>query len=459
MEKEKNREMEMLNAELEAIIETALDEIFVTDQNGVITRVNSVGRRYYNTQGKSLIGMHVEDLFNQGIISTSGTLKVIEQKAPVEIFQKTNTGSYLHVRSYPLFDKEGKLFRIVSYSKDLTELLELKKKIESMEEQLENYKKENSQSIELDGIVSKSDSMKQILTLVKKIAEVDSTVLILGETGVGKSAIAKVIHQLSKRKYKEFNEINCAALPETLIEAELFGFEGKSFTGAPSEKRKGLIETTNGGTLFLDEIGELPIHLQGKLLHVIQNKVIRPIGSRQSISVDVRIIAATNQDLEKKIKEGKFREDLYYRLLVIPITIPPLRERKEDIIPLVNYFLSKFNKLYDKNVSFSPKVVSVFLDYQWNGNIRELENIIERLVVTADSDEITTRNLPNNFKQLTNKLSGKTLGETIEEIEKKVILESYTKHKSSYMVAKDLGLSQSTANRKIKKYLLTTDSF
>lgn len=459
MEKEKNREMEMLNAELEAIIETALDEIFVTDQNGVITRVNSVGRRYYNTQGKSLIGMHVEDLFNQGIISTSGTLKVIEQKAPVEIFQKTNTGSYLHVRSYPLFDKEGKLFRIVSYSKDLTELLELKKKIESMEEQLENYKKENSQSIELDGIVSKSDSMKQILTLVKKIAEVDSTVLILGETGVGKSAIAKVIHQLSKRKYKEFNEINCAALPETLIEAELFGFEGKSFTGAPSEKRKGLIETTNGGTLFLDEIGELPIHLQGKLLHVIQNKVIRPIGSRQSISVDVRIIAATNQDLEKKIKEGKFREDLYYRLLVIPITIPPLRERKEDIIPLVNYFLSKFNKLYDKNVSFSPKVVSVFLDYQWNGNIRELENIIERLVVTADSDEITTRNLPNNFKQLTNKLSGKTLGETIEEIEKKVILDSYTKHKSSYMVAKELGLSQSTANRKIKKYLSTTDSF
>lgn len=459
MEKEKNREMEMLNAELEAIIETALDEIFVTDQNGVITRVNSVGRRYYNTQGKSLIGMHVEDLFNQGIISTSGTLKVIEQKAPVEIFQKTNTGSYLHVRSYPLFDKEGKLFRIVSYSKDLTELLELKKKIESMEEQLENYKKENSQSIELDGIVSKSDSMKQILTLVKKIAEVDSTVLILGETGVGKSAIAKVIHQLSKRKYKEFNEINCAALPETLIEAELFGFEGKSFTGAPSEKRKGLIETTNGGTLFLDEIGELPIHLQGKLLHVIQNKVIRPIGSRQSISVDVRIIAATNQDLEKKIKEGKFREDLYYRLLVIPITIPPLRERKEDIIPLVNYFLSKFNKLYDKNVSFSPKVVSVFLDYQWNGNIRELENIIERLVVTADSDEITTRNLPNNFKQLTNKLSGKTLGETIEEIEKKVILESYTKYKSSYMVAKELGLSQSTANRKIKKYLSTTDSF
>lgn len=459
MEKEKNREMEMLNAELEAIIETALDEIFVTDQNGVITRVNSVGRRYYNTQGKSLIGMHVEDLFNQGIISTSGTLKVIEQKAPVEIFQKTNTGSYLHVRSYPLFDKEGKLFRIVSYSKDLTELLELKKKIESMEEQLENYKKENSQSIELDGIVSKSDSMKQILSLVKKIAEVDSTVLILGETGVGKSAIAKVIHQFSKRKYKEFNEINCAALPETLIEAELFGFEGKSFTGAPSEKRKGLIETTNGGTLFLDEIGELPIHLQGKLLHVIQNKVIRPIGSRQSISVDVRIIAATNQDLEKKIKEGKFREDLYYRLLVIPITIPPLRERKEDIIPLVNYFLSKFNKLYDKNVSFSPKVVSVFLDYQWNGNIRELENIIERLVVTADSDEITTRNLPNNFKQLTNKLSGKTLGETIEEIEKKVILESYIKHKSSYMVAKELGLSQSTANRKIKKYLSTTDSF
>lgn len=450
----KNEELELLNAELEAIIETALDEIFVTDQNGIITRVNSVGRQYYNTQEKSLIGMNVEDLYKQGIINNSATLKVMETKAPVELFQKTNTGRYLHVRSYPLFDKENNLFRIVCFSRDLTELLDLKKKIETMEEQLENYKKENYHTIELDGIVSKSDSMKQILNLVQKIADVDSTVLILGETGVGKNAIARIIHQLSKRKDKVFNEINCAALPESLIEAELFGFEGKSFTGAPNEKRKGLIETTNEGTLFLDEIGELPFHLQGKLLHVIQNKVIRPIGSQQTISVDVRIIAATNHDLEKKIKEGKFREDLYYRLFVIPITIPPLRERKEDIIPLVYHFLNKFNHIYKKNISFSPKVLSIFLDHPWNGNIRELENMIERLIVTADSDEITTRNLPNHFKQFTNKLSGKTLEEIIEEIEKKVILESYSKHKSSYMVAKELGLSQSTANRKIKKYLL-----
>jgi len=295
--------------------------------------------------------------------------------------------------------------------------------------------------------------MKQVVNLVHKIAKVDSTVLLLGETGVGKSIIARAIHQLSNRREKIFNEINCAALPETLIEAELFGFEGKSFTGAPNEKRKGLIETTNGGTLFLDEIGELPIHLQGKLLHVIQDKVIRPIGSTQALPVNIRIIAATNNDLEKKIKEGKFREDLYYRLSVVPVTIPPLRERKEDIIPLTNFFLQKYNRLYEKNINLSPKVLSVFLDYNWHGNIRELENLIERLIITADRDEIITRDLPPKLKESNNNFIGNSLDEIVQEVEKRVITEIYQKHKSSYMVAKELGISQSTAIRKIKKYL------
>ncbi len=449
----RHEDLELLNAELEMIIETALDEIFVTDQNGYITRVNSAGRKYYDLHGKELIGMNVAELYKKGIINNSATLKVIETKEPVELFQKTNKGQYLHVRAFPLFDKENKLYRIVSFSRDVTELLELKKKIETIEEELENYKKENINPIELNGVIAKSDRMKQVVNLVHKIAKVDSTVLLLGETGVGKSIIARAIHQLSNRREKIFNEINCAALPETLIEAELFGFEGKSFTGAPSEKRKGLIETTNGGTLFLDEIGELPIHLQGKLLHVIQDKVIRPIGSPQALPVNIRIIAATNNDLEKKIKEGKFREDLYYRLSVVPITIPPLRERKEDIIPLTNFFLQKYNRLYEKNINLSPKVLSVFLDYNWHGNIRELENLIERLIITADSDEIITRDLPPKLKESNNNFIGNSLDEIVQEVEKRVITETYQKHKSSYMVAKELGISQSTAIRKIKRYL------
>jgi len=449
----KHEDLELLNAELEMIIETALDEIFVTDQNGYITRVNSAGRKYYDLHGKELIGMNVAELYKKGIINNSATLKVIETKEPVELFQKTNKGQYLHVRAFPLFDKENKLYRIVSFSRDVTELLELKKKIETIEEELENFKKENINPIELNGVIAKSDRMKQVVNLVHKIAKVDSTVLLLGETGVGKSIIARAIHQLSNRREKIFNEINCAALPETLIEAELFGFEGKSFTGAPNEKRKGLIETTNGGTLFLDEIGELPIHLQGKLLHVIQDKVIRPIGSTQALPVNIRIIAATNNDLEKKIKEGKFREDLYYRLSVVPVTIPPLRERKEDIIPLTNFFLQKYNRLYEKNINLSPKVLSVFLDYNWHGNIRELENLIERLIITADRDEIITRDLPPKLKESNNNFIGNSLDEIVQEVEKRVITEIYQKHKSSYMVAKELGISQSTAIRKIKKYL------
>jgi len=449
----KVEELELINAELEAIFESSFDEIFVTDQNGVVVRVNSASEKHYNLKAAHIKGKHVKELKKMGIFNPSSTLKVMENKKPVELLQKTNTGRYLHVRAYPLFDQNGELFRIVSFSKDLTELMSLRKKIEQIEGTLETFKKELDYHHELEGIVSKSESMNKVLTLVKKVADVESTVLILGETGVGKSLIANTVHQLSRRKKGIFNEINCAAIPESLIESELFGYEGGSFTGASRNKRKGLIEATNGGTLFLDEIGELPFHLQGKLLHVLQDKKVRPIGSQKSISVNVRIIAATNQNLEKKVEEGTFRRDLYYRLNVIPITIPPLRERKEDIIPLAFHFLMKYNQTYQTNVTLSPKVLDTFLEYTWAGNIREVENMIERLVVTSESDEITTKDLPTDIKKGKMPSIGRTLNEILEDVEKKIILESYTKHQSTYSVAEELGISQSTATRKVRKYI------
>lgn len=444
--------VEILNAELEDIFESSFDEIFVTDKNGIVVRMNSACEQHYHLTAQEIIGKHVKELEEMELFYPSATLKVIECKNPIELFQKARDGRYLHVRARPLFDKQGNLFRVVSFSRDLTEMMSLRKRIEEMEGKLESYKREFSNSFEVEGIVSKSESMKQVCSLVQKVAKVDTTVLVLGETGVGKSFIVKALHNLSNRKDKPLNEVNCAALPENLIESELFGFEGGSFTGAAREGRKGLIETTNGGTLFLDEIGELPLHLQAKLLHVLQEKKVRPIGGKSNISVNVRFIAATNKVLEEMVSKGTFREDLYYRLNVVPITIPPLRERQEDVLPLVHHFLDHFKKLYNKNVQFSPKALATLLDSNWEGNIRAVENMVERLVVTTDNSEITVRDLPPELNKSPINISGKKLKQVLGEVEKNLIQGSYEKHQSTYKVAEELGISQSAAMRKVKKY-------
>jgi TyrR family helix-turn-helix protein len=267
-----------------------------------------------------------------------------------------------------------------------------------------------------------------------------------------KSKIVRAIHQLSPRRDRVFNDINCAALPEQLIESELFGYEGGTFTGAFREGKKGLIELSNGGTLFLDEIGELSLQAQSKLLHVLQEKQIRPVGGQKPISLDIRIIAATNKDLAEMAEEGTFRRDLYYRLNVVPIYIPPLRERKEDIVPLVYHFLDHFNKLYDQEVRFSPKVLEAFIHHKWKGNIRELENMVERLVVTNDQ-VVTIEDLPPEMIETELVRKGNTLPEILEDVENRVVQQAYEQYGSTYKVAEALGISQSSAMRKVRKYI------
>lgn len=448
----KKEQLELVNAELEDIFESSFDEILVTNENGIVVRINSACEKNYNLPAKTLIGMHVSDLQKKGIFYPSATLQVINNKIPIELLQRTKSGRYLHVRARPIFDKEGSLIRVISYSRDLTELIQLKKKLEEMESQIEDYQNEIVEPLELDGFVSKSYSMKSVLTLIQKVAKVNSTILIQGETGVGKSKIVKMIHQLSDRKENVLNEINCAALPESLIESELFGYTSGSFTGANREGKKGLIELSNKGILFLDEIAELPLHIQSKLLQVLQEKKFRPIGGKSAISVDVRIIAATNQCLEKMVEEGKFRKDLFYRLNVIPVYIPPLRERKEDIPLLVYHFLAQFNHQYNRNVEFSPSVLEIFLEQNWEGNIREIENMVERLVVTNEK-VVTMKDLPAELRQTTIRSTGKNLQEILDDVEKSIVLDLYEKYHSSYKVAKELGISQSAAIRKIKKYI------
>ncbi|WP_028401768.1 sigma-54 interaction domain-containing protein [Ectobacillus panaciterrae] len=446
------KQLELINAELNDIFESSFDEIFVTDQHGKVVRVNATCERNYNVTANSLIGMHVKELEQKGIFYPSSTLQVIKHLKPIELFQKTGSGRYLHVRARPVFNEEGQLKNVISYSRDLTEIMQLRKKVEDMEEQLETYKKELYEPFEIDGFICKSEHMKRVLSTVQKVAKVNSTVLILGETGVGKSRLVKTIHQLSSRKAHVLNEINCAALPDQLIESELFGYEEGTFTGALRGGKKGLIELSHQGTLFLDEVGELSLSAQGKLLHVLQEKKIRPVGGKVPISVDIRIIAATNKNLEEMVEKGEFRRDLFYRLNVIPIHIPPLRERKEDILPIVYHFLDHFNHLYARTVHFSPQVLQAFLENEWKGNIREIENAVERLVVTAD-EVVTLKDLPFSYKRNVINHEEQTLQAILEEVEKKVVLEVFAAYQSTYKAAKALGISQSTAARKIRRYL------
>ncbi len=328
------------------------------------------------------------------------------------------------------------------------------------EEEKRILARELSTKYNIKNIVGNSPAIRNLIDIIERVARTDSTVLLLGESGTGKSLFAKTIHALSERKDKPFVTINCAAIPEHLLESELFGYEKGAFTGAYTS-RKGKFELANGGTVFLDEIGDMPLSLQPKILRVLQEKEIERIGGEKTIKVDVRIIAATNRDLKKLVDEGKFREDLYYRLNVIPIYIPSLRERKEDIPLLVEYFLDMYNKKHKKNVRISPEAIKVMIDYEWSGNVRELENLIERLVIMKD-DIIKDIDLPAHI--LTTRIKKGAIYEDlpthIENTEREKIIEAL--EKTGYVksrAAKLLGYTLRQLDYRIKKYGIEVKKF
>ncbi|KFN38044.1 transcriptional regulator [Smithella sp. F21] len=449
-----------LNRELGEIIHSSYDGIWITDGEGLVLDVNEAYERITGISLKDVIGRTMRELVDEGYFDQSVTLAVMKELRSVTIIQTVKGGKQLLVTGNPIFDENGKLFRVVTNVRDVTELANLRQQLSRQEEQVLKYKTElthlRSRQIRDSELIFRSVLMKQMIELGIKIADVDSTVLITGESGTGKELIAKMIHRRGKGDTSPFISINCAAIPEHLLESELFGYEGGAFTSARREGKPGLFEMAHAGTLFLDEVAELPLALQVKLLRAIQDKEIKRLGATKSTPVDVRIIAATNRDLSKMLKEGTFREDLYYRLMVVPVNVSPLRDRKEDIPLLIRHFLDEFNRHFGYHKAISPQVLDKLENYSWPGNVRELRNVIERMVVMSQRDEITIDDLPGfiNIK-LPFYRQGARLKDAVIEIETHLLSETFKECGSWQETAKILGVNRATIFRKAAKYRLT----
>lgn len=450
-----------LNEELDAIIESSYDGLYITDGNGKTLRLNRAFEMITGINGSEFMGRHTDDIVREGIVSESVTSLALKQKKTVTIIQETKTGKTTLATGSPVLDKYGNIFRVVCNVRDITELNMLKQKLEQAEGLSHHYESQlrtlrmHSGS---DRIVSKSTGMKKLLETVVRVAEVDSTVLLTGESGTGKEIIAEAIHNHSFRAGGPFIKVNCGAIPENLLESELFGYDYGAFTGAKKEGKPGYFELAHDGTLFLDEIGDLPFNLQVKLLRVLQNKEINRVGGKQALKINARILAATNRDLLEMVRKKIFREDLYYRLNVIPLNIPPLRERKEDIPSLIVHFMDLFNRKYKLNKRISPDVVEAFMRYEWPGNVRELENLIERLLVLTPRDIISRDDLPvylgPSFTDVP-QISVSAIvpmKEAVESVEKQLLERAYAQYRTTRQMAKELKINASTIVRKAAKY-------
>lgn len=381
---------------LSAIIEHSFDGIFITDKNANVLRINHAYEDITGLKSEEVLGKNMADLVKGKLISQSGSLIVARTKKPVTLQQRFKSGKEALVTSSPIFDKNGTLIMIVTNVRDLTEIYNLKEIVQEKTDAMERLRLElaHIQNPESEQeVIAKDETTLAAILLANRVAPMDTTVILLGETGVGKEVMARYIYQHSHRVKNSFIKVNCGAIPESLIESELFGYESGAFTGANRSGKIGLFELANKGTLFLDEIGELPKDMQVKLLRALQEQEIMRIGGTKPIKINVRVIAATNRNLEEMVKKSEFREDLYYRLTVFPISIPPLRLRKKDITPLALSFLTKLNQKYSFKKYFSDISIQLLNEYNWPGNIRELKNIVERAIIISSSDEICPEDL------------------------------------------------------------------
>lgn len=434
------------------LIDNHHDEINIWDNNYKLLYINNACERHYGLKKEEMIGRNYFEFIDAQYWSPTLLPYVYKEKKPLMASQQTHLGTTITSIVIPYFNEDDEIQYVLSSVRDeVDDIYYLN--VNDVER-----KECEERDISLNSILYKSDSMENIMNLAYTLANVDSPVVILGESGVGKTLLAKVMHSSSSRKDKPFININCGAIPKELIESELFGYKEGAFTGASKQGKDGLFSAADGGTLLLDEITELPLLLQSKLLQVVQDNEFIPIGSNEMKKVDVKIIAATNKNLKKLVDVGSFREDLYYRLSVFEIDIPPLRERKDDIEMLALYYLNKYNKKYKKPHHLSSAALEVIKNYSWRGNVRELSHIIERLVVINKEYVIKPQHLPNHFYEIRgiatfSNSNGKSFDDAVDEFKRKIVTDAYDKYGSTRKIAKELNISQSKASRLVRKYI------
>ncbi|MEN1968772.1 sigma 54-interacting transcriptional regulator [Lentibacillus sp. N15] len=443
----------------EEIINTIYTGVVITNPEGNIVYTNDSCEYWFGLKKAELIGRSVIELEKEKVFYPSLAKKVIETGKKQTLIQETQTGQKLLATGNFIYDRNQDVKLIVCYAQDITEMDKLKAYVKKVEGELKSIKQElyqlqNAKDITF-GIVARSEKMKNIITSLDRVAKTEATVLFTGESGVGKSLLAEYLHNKSERKGK-LVKIDCGSIPESLLESELFGYKPGAFTGANPKGKKGLVEEAEEGTLFLDEIGELPYTLQAKLLTLIQEKQFYTIGDTTSKTVNFRLVTATNINIEEMIEQGKFREDLYFRLSVIHLAIPPLRERKEDLIAMIMDLIKKFNQLYNQEKELSHEAIDCLLNYSWPGNVRELANIIERLILTIDEEIITQEHLPQEIATSGFPVSmvgtKRTLPEIMADTEIRILRDAHVRCNSTTEMARLLGVSQPTIVRKLQKY-------
>lgn len=446
------------------MLESSYDGIWITDGEGRIVFANSANASLLGVTKEDLEGKTTQELLDAKVFSNSAILEAIEQKRQISRSSYNyNTKLTVLATATPVFDEDGSVKYVFNNVRDTTALNRVQRSLRDKEAliQLQNQQLENMKMrLGLGAVIAKSKAFIEVVELAQRVAAFDgATVLILGESGTGKELVAELIVNNSPRKSAPFIQVNCGAIPENLVESELFGYEKGAFTGADNRGRQGLFEMANGGTIFLDEIGDLPLHMQVKLLRVLQQKQVMRIGGAHTIDLDVRVIAATNKNLEEMVQSGAFRKDLYYRLNVVSLVIPPLRERKDDIVPLINHFLLIVNQKYHTQKSILYDTIDAFENYSWPGNVRELENVIENLVITTPGDVIKLENLPEKFHRNRPAPAEASAGEeiiplkkTVEQAEFQAINRAIQQCGSVRKAATALGVDPSTIVRKLQNH-------
>ncbi|WP_080874133.1 sigma-54 interaction domain-containing protein [Oceanobacillus timonensis] len=446
----------------EELLQSEDDAITIVDKDQKVIYWNNAAEQIYQIARDQIINQPITTFFSHDDLMV---MKVLNTMKPVKnAYHRPRKDKHVVVNSSPVFNQENQLVGVLSIERDITHIVKLNDNLESTSQELQELKQKMtpaSSDSPFTKLKGDSRALHQMIRLASKTAATDATTLILGESGTGKEVCARAIHDASNRKNAPFTPVNCGAIPQALFESELFGYESGSFTGAEKGGKAGKIEMADGGTVFLDEVGELPLDMQVKLLRVLQENRIYRIGDSGGKQIDVRFIAATNQDLEKLMQENQFRSDLFYRLNVIQLTMPPLRDRKKDIDILAQTFLKQFAVKYQTSVPKIPaETMDVLRAYHWPGNIREIRNLMERIIILHEGTTLTKQDvwsfLPASFS---NPVFSQTETlplekENIEQISIEQALERCHGNKSK--AAKQLGISRVTLYQKIKKYNLDT---